>query len=92
MISRSRLWLGTSVTYTSNVAALIEVEFRHEIVGTAVRVGSAVKSRIKIGDRVGVGAQVSSCYHCKACTTNNENYCPEAVSTYVRKNCDCDRG
>jgi alcohol dehydrogenase (NADP+) len=46
----------------------------HEIVGTATRVGSAVTS-IKVGDRVGVGAQIGACNSCEPCTTGNENYC-----------------
>jgi threonine dehydrogenase-like Zn-dependent dehydrogenase len=33
--------------------------FSHEIVGTAVRVGKNVKT-VKVGDRVGVGAQIGS--------------------------------
>jgi hypothetical protein len=55
----------------------------HEIIGTAVRVGKDVKT-VKVGDRVGVGAQVASCYECKLCKNDNENYCAEKVDTYVR--------
>jgi alcohol dehydrogenase (NADP+) len=55
----------------------------HEIIGTAVRVGKDVKT-VKVGDRVGVGAQVASCYECKLCKSDNENYCAEKVDTYVR--------
>ncbi|KAL4880600.1 chaperonin 10-like protein [Aspergillus karnatakaensis] len=50
----------------------------HEIVGTAVRVGSEVKD-IKVGDRVGVGAQSESCLgrkgDCEECASGNEPYC-----------------
>ncbi|KAL3480874.1 chaperonin 10-like protein [Aspergillus californicus] len=50
----------------------------HEIVGTAVRVGSEVKG-ITLGDRVGVGAQSESCLgrngDCEECATANEPYC-----------------
>ncbi|KAI9372970.1 chaperonin 10-like protein [Aspergillus egyptiacus] len=53
----------------------------HEIIGTAVRVGSEVK-HIKVGDRVGVGAQAESCMNrkkegdeCEDCATGNEPYC-----------------
>ncbi|KAL4808086.1 chaperonin 10-like protein [Aspergillus unguis] len=50
----------------------------HEIVGTAVRVGSQVK-HIKVGDRVGVGAQSESCLGrkgpCEECAASNESYC-----------------
>ncbi|KAG8967349.1 NADP-dependent alcohol dehydrogenase [Tulasnella sp. 419] len=53
----------------------------HEIVGKVIRVGSQVKD-IKVGDRVGVGAQISACYDCRACNSNNENYCPKQTDTY----------
>ncbi|GAA5979027.1 hypothetical protein JCM10908_002779 [Rhodotorula pacifica] len=53
----------------------------HEAGGIARKVGSAVKS-IKVGDRVVVGAQIDSCGKCRACGSNNENYCPEQVDTY----------
>lgn len=56
---------------------------RHEIVGKAVRVGSKVKG-IKVGDRVGVGAQINSCHECALCLSNNENYCAKLIHTYVR--------
>ncbi|KAL2809995.1 chaperonin 10-like protein [Aspergillus granulosus] len=50
----------------------------HEIVGTAVRVGSQV-NHIKVGDRVGVGAQGESCLSrngdCEDCASNNEQHC-----------------
>ncbi|KAM0452886.1 hypothetical protein ACHAPV_007387 [Trichoderma viride] len=68
----------------------------HEIVGTAVRVGkeAAAQTGIKVGDRVGVGAQGDSCQcrkppqtkedhsDCEACATGNEVYCPRSVNTY----------
>ncbi|KAL5334848.1 hypothetical protein BJX70DRAFT_391091 [Aspergillus crustosus] len=56
----------------------------HEIVGTATRIGSAVTQPIKLGDRVGVGAQSSSCHRvdCEACADNEESYCPRVVGTY----------
>ncbi|KAG8888109.1 NADP-dependent alcohol dehydrogenase [Tulasnella sp. 332] len=53
----------------------------HEIVGEAIRVGSNVKD-VKVGDRVGVGAQIYSCFKCRACNCDNENYCPDGVDTY----------
>jgi len=57
----------------------------HEIVGTAVRVGSiaAKETGFKVGDRVGVGAHIGSCGECRACHTDNENYCPKGLDTYV---------
>lgn len=50
----------------------------HEIVGIAVRVGSEVK-HVKVGDRVGVGAQSDSCLNrtgkCNDCSAGRENLC-----------------
>lgn len=54
----------------------------HEIIGKVLRVGSKVKS-FKPGQRVGVGAQVQSCMQCRMCKSNNENYCPHMVDTYM---------
>lgn len=44
----------------------------HEIGDIAVCVGSKVEG-ISKGDRVGVGAQISSCLSCKYCKSDNEN-------------------
>lgn len=58
----------------------------HEIVGRAVRVGSraAQERGIKVGDRVGVGAQASSCLkpECAECTSGEEPGCAHRVDTY----------
>lgn len=57
----------------------------HEIVGRAVRVGaSAAKTgRIRVGDRVGVGAQAASCGKCEDCKAGKESYCGSGnVGTY----------
>lgn len=56
----------------------------HEIIGKAVRVGSNVK-HVKVGDRVGVGAQARSCLQkdCPDCSSHLENHCAvESVNTY----------
>jgi uncharacterized zinc-type alcohol dehydrogenase-like protein len=55
----------------------------HEIVGTAVEVGSAVH-RHNVGDRVGVGCMVNSCRECINCRNGDEQYCLAAgVPTYA---------
>lgn len=59
----------------------------HEIVGTVVNVGSQVTS-LKIGDRVGVGAQSFACLSCHDCHSDNEQYCPKSVGTYNSKYAD----
>ncbi|GMM57362.1 hypothetical protein DAKH74_039780 [Maudiozyma humilis] len=55
----------------------------HEIIGTVVRKGAGCTSDdIKVGDRVGVGAQCFSCLKCHRCQNNNESYCAKCVTTY----------
>ncbi|PSN66739.1 GroES-like protein [Corynespora cassiicola Philippines] len=56
----------------------------HEIVGKVTRVGSDVKG-VKVGDRMGIGAQTDSCHDCQKCTTDRENYCKKLVVTYNSK-------
>jgi len=53
----------------------------HEVIGRAIKVGSKVTT-VKVGDRVGVGAQVGACLECKICKSDNENYCPHQIDTY----------
>lgn len=54
----------------------------HEIIGRIVRVGNESDSGLKVGDRVGVGAQALSCLECDRCKNNNEPYCPKIIGTY----------
>ena len=59
----------------------------HEIVGVAVRVGSQAEGDIKVGDRVGVGAQNDSCRGrtngpCEDCDAGLVQYCDGMVLTY----------
>ncbi|KAF1350195.1 NADPH-dependent medium chain alcohol dehydrogenase [Delphinella strobiligena] len=56
----------------------------HEVIGRAVKVGSAVKD-IKVGDRVGVGAQIGADLTCDNCKADQENYCPNQIDTYGAK-------
>ncbi|EGP90904.1 uncharacterized protein MYCGRDRAFT_31826 [Zymoseptoria tritici IPO323] len=59
----------------------------HEIVGKAVRVGSKAEKGIKVGDRVGVGAQNSSCLKpdCEECSSGLEQHCTKSVNTFADK-------
>ena len=50
----------------------------HEIIGKAIKVGDKVTT-VKVGDRVGVGAQIWACLDCKVCKSDNENYCPKQI-------------
>lgn len=53
----------------------------HEIVGTVAAVGS--DSALRVGERVGVGWQRSSCHQCEQCLSGNENLCPRQEATCV---------
>ncbi|KAL8661306.1 MAG: hypothetical protein Q9202_005731 [Teloschistes flavicans] len=53
----------------------------HEVIGKAIKVGDKVTT-VKVGDRVGVGAQIWACLECKPCKMDNENYCPHKIDTY----------
>jgi alcohol dehydrogenase (NADP+) len=52
----------------------------HEIVGIVTATGD--KSRFKVGDRVGVGAQCDCCNACTRCKNDHENTCKKQVQTY----------
>ena len=53
----------------------------HEIVGKAIKVGKDVKT-VKVGDRVGVGAQIGADLTCNNCQNDQENYCPNTIDTF----------
>lgn len=54
----------------------------HEIVGTVAKLGKDVK-HLKVGQRVGVGAQSGSCLECNACKHGDEPWCEKGlVGTY----------
>ena len=52
----------------------------HEGVGRVVALGPKA-SRLKVGDRVGIGYVYGACGHCRDCLTGGENYCPEFDAT-----------
>jgi uncharacterized zinc-type alcohol dehydrogenase-like protein len=54
----------------------------HEVVGTIVAAGSSVKA-VKIGDRVGLGWNASTCGSCAQCIAGNQIDCPSLVGTIV---------
>lgn len=53
----------------------------HEIIGRVSAVGVAV-TKFAVGDRVGVGCMVDSCFTCDPCEDGEEQYCPHCVYTY----------
>jgi len=58
----------------------------HEIIGHVVRVGARVTT-LRLGDRVGVGAQAFSCLQkdCDECSAGLEQHCRSMVGTYNAK-------
>ncbi|KAL3849330.1 hypothetical protein ACJIZ3_011212 [Penstemon smallii] len=56
----------------------------HEIAGIVTEIGSNV-TKVKAGDKVGVGCMVGSCRNCPNCENDLENYCPKMVLTYKSK-------
>lgn len=59
----------------------------HEIIGKVVKVGSKV-TRVKVGDRAGIGAQIGADLTCNNCKQDFENYCPNQIDTYGAKQPD----
>jgi D-arabinose 1-dehydrogenase-like Zn-dependent alcohol dehydrogenase len=53
----------------------------HELAGVAAAVGSAV-TKVRVGDRVGVGCMVDSCFNCAACRRGEEQMCTGQTATY----------
>ncbi|KAH3663531.1 hypothetical protein OGAPHI_004932 [Ogataea philodendri] len=58
--------------------------FGHEIVGEIVALGDEVdRSKYKIGQRVGVGAQCDSCGECYRCNNHKANCCRKGTHLYL---------
>ncbi|KAJ0039715.1 hypothetical protein Pint_27734 [Pistacia integerrima] len=53
----------------------------HEIVGEVTEVGGKV-TKVKVGDKVGVGGLVGTCHSCENCLNDLEIYCPKLILTY----------
>lgn len=59
----------------------------HEGIGRVVATGSNA-TRLRVGDRVGIGYVHGACGHCRDCLTGGENYCPEFTATgYSQPGC-----
>jgi alcohol dehydrogenase (NADP+) len=56
----------------------------HEIVGSVVKMGKSC-SKFNLGQRVGVGAIVLSCFERGRCKMGEENYCSKLLGTYNYK-------
>lgn len=57
----------------------------HEVVGTVAAIGSGVDpKRLRVGQRVGIGAISGSCMSCEWCESGKQNVCPGRVDTVMR--------
>jgi alcohol/geraniol dehydrogenase (NADP+) len=56
----------------------------HEVIGTIAEIGNAVTT-LKVGQRVGLGWNSSSCMHCEWCMSGNHNLCLTAEGTIVNR-------
>jgi alcohol/geraniol dehydrogenase (NADP+) len=52
----------------------------HEVIGRVTAVGPSAKG-VKVGQRVGVGWNSSSCMHCHQCLSGSQHLCPEVQQT-----------
>ncbi len=57
----------------------------HEVVGTVLAVGDAVRDRT-VGERVGVGWQADSCGVCEWCRQGDEHLCAQSQPTCIGRN------
>lgn len=62
----------------------------HEIIGHVTKVGKDVKD-LKVGDRVGVGAQSECCESCRPCKMEQESNCNKFTMTYNGKHLNGDK-
>ncbi|KAF2831749.1 GroES-like protein [Ophiobolus disseminans] len=62
----------------------------HEIIGKVTRVGKDVKD-LKVGDRVGVGAQSECCESCRPCKMQQESNCSKMTMTYGGRHSNGDK-
>jgi alcohol dehydrogenase (NADP+) len=62
----------------------------HEIIGHVTKVGKDVKD-LKVGDRVGVGAQSECCEDCRPCKMQQESNCNKFCMTYNGKHLNGDK-
>ncbi len=54
----------------------------HEIAGTIIRMGAAVKG-LEVGQSVGVGWTAASCQYCDLCIAGKGNVCSQVVPTII---------
>ncbi|MBC7772494.1 MAG: NAD(P)-dependent alcohol dehydrogenase [Pyrinomonadaceae bacterium] len=54
----------------------------HEVIGRVTAVGTGAKG-VKVGQRVGVGWNSSSCMHCRQCMSGSQHLCPTVQPTIV---------
>ena len=53
----------------------------HELAGVVTNIGPGV-TKVKVGDRVGVGCMVDSCGNCPMCKQGDERFCKSGKKKY----------
>ena len=57
----------------------------HEAVGVVEALGSAVdRTRLSVGQRVGVGATAGACFACEWCLSGRQHLCPDKDDLVLR--------
>lgn len=51
----------------------------HELAGEVIEIGEGV-TKVKVGDKVGVGCFVEACLNCENCKDGEENYCDNGMT------------
>jgi uncharacterized zinc-type alcohol dehydrogenase-like protein len=51
----------------------------HELAGEVIEIGEGV-TKVKVGDKVGVGCFVEACLNCENCNDGEENYCDNGMT------------
>lgn len=51
----------------------------HELAGEVIEIGEGV-TKVKVGDKVGVGCFVEACLNCENCKAGEENYCDNGMT------------
>ena len=79
VIAATHCWVGRGdVDYVDRLYGEVKSDGLivpgHEVVGVVARCGSEV-THFTVGDRVGVGYQVSSCGMCEWCRAGSDQYC-----------------
>ncbi|KAG8386480.1 hypothetical protein BUALT_Bualt03G0153000 [Buddleja alternifolia] len=63
------------------ISFILLVDYDMAVIWTGLEVGSKV-TKVKVGDKVGVGCMAGSCRSCENCANDLENHCPKCPMKY----------